>query len=801
MSYSLGIDLGTTFTAAAVSDGARTEMLAIEHDSTVVPSVVAYPSGSDLIVGAAAVRRARTDPDLVVRDYKRRLGDPTPFIIDGRPRSAEQIMASVVQWVVTRASAERGAEPDAVALAYPANWGGYKQELLGDVVVRAGLPDALFIPEPTAAAWWYAEQGRIEVGDTVGVFDFGGGTFDAVVLRRAADGFGIVGRPGGVERLGGIDLDEELVHFALQSGGLDLQSLDGSDPAVVQQMSQLRDECRQAKEALSADSVTEVLVDVGPVNHRVRITRAEFEDRIRPTVDTAMTSFAHAVSSAGLEMGDLSSVLLVGGSSRVPLVAETVGYHTGRPVTADVHSKHAVALGAALAAAASVDEVERPSTEEALEPSVAEGAPIPVSAPLESTGSTAPDGRGESPSRAGARKWMFSAAIAAAVIVVGMVAVLAFGGGSDEAEPVGGEVAGLVMISHEVLPAVALELSPWTPLSAFGVLWIPGETGILRVEANGSETLIPMDGGAETPIEAFDRVWVPNRGGDTVTILAEDGAVNAVVTLTEVTGNGPIAPVAVSDAVWVSHDTGYARIDAVSLEVDERSLAGAPVIRAVGDVVWVLERTLGLFRRHDFGTRPSDANIVVCRLEGAACTEEPADAVAIDGPHPVSRVTATSDALFFIDETTSAIYGVSGGEWAPELLLSVTDPSAPVSMLAAADGDVWYGFTPVGFEASIRRVAFDGGDHGEPLLLLEEGEESPQGLLGVVAEGRYAWVAARNGDRDGTLYKIDRETDDLVQTFPSMGRRVDLPVLVDDEVWVVANNSRQYVRVVPSGRG
>jgi len=351
MDYWLGIDLGTTYTAAALAtDDGGAEMLVLGHDTVAMPSVVAVSAGQEATVGVTALRAARADPLGIAREFKRRFGDSTPILIDGRPYTPQQLMVHLIKWIVALASTERGEAPAGIAITHPANWGPYKIELLGDVITLAELTNPTIIAEPTAAAWWYGAQGRIGVGDTIGVFDFGGGTFDAVVLHRDPEGFNVVGRPSGIDHLGGMDLDDAVVRFALDASGLELDSLDRTDPQIRRQIADLRDNCRLAKEDLSSDTTTQILVAVGGVEHSVRLTRAEFEDLARPVIDATVGAFEEATDQAGLTTADLTTVLLVGGSSRVPLVAQMVGYATGRPVTADVQSKNCIALGAALIA-------------------------------------------------------------------------------------------------------------------------------------------------------------------------------------------------------------------------------------------------------------------------------------------------------------------------------------------------------------------------------------------------------------------------------------------------------------------
>jgi len=214
----------------------------------------------------------------------------------------------------------------------------------------ADVGDVSLISEPEAAAIHYAIEERVPTGAVVGVYDFGGGTFDATVLRTSAGGFELIGRPEGMERLGGIDFDEAVLRHVLDSvrdAGLEP---DAGDPGMLPALARLREECRRAKEALSSDTDTTIAVQLPAASMDVRLTRPELEAMIRPRIAETISALGRAVRSAGLDIGALDRVLLVGGSSRIPLVSEMVREATARPVALDAHPKHTMALGAAYSA-------------------------------------------------------------------------------------------------------------------------------------------------------------------------------------------------------------------------------------------------------------------------------------------------------------------------------------------------------------------------------------------------------------------------------------------------------------------
>jgi len=351
MAYYLGIDLGTTYTAAAAERDGVVESLTLGNRTASVPSVVYLRDDGEILVGEAATRRATTDPGRVAREFKRRVGDPTPIILGGTPYAAEMLMARLLRWAVDRVCEQQGEPPKAIALTHPANWGPYKLDLFTQAVRQVDLDAALMLAEPVAAATFYASQRSLAPGSTVAVYDLGGGTFDAAVVRRTAQGFEIIGSPEGMERLGGIDFDEAVFAHVREAIGDALDALDPEEPAAQAAVARLRQECIDAKEALSSDTDVSIPVLLPGLQTEVRLTRSEFEAMIRPAISETIVALRRAIRSAGVKDDDISAVLLVGGSSRIPLVAQMVGAELGRPIAIDAHPKDAISFGAAIAVA------------------------------------------------------------------------------------------------------------------------------------------------------------------------------------------------------------------------------------------------------------------------------------------------------------------------------------------------------------------------------------------------------------------------------------------------------------------
>ena len=269
-----------------------------------------------------------------------------PILLAEQPFSPQALSAKLLAWVVSIATERQGARPDEVVVTYPANWGGYKRELLHQIVTLADLPDAVTCTEPEAAATQYAARSRLSSGDRMAVYDLGGGTFDVCVLEKQESGFTIIGSPDGVEHLGGMDFDEAVFRHVVEMLSDRMSDLDLDDPVVTAALARLRRECVEAKEALSSDVEATIAVTLPGVTTSVRMTRAELEGLISPPLRETVDATERAVRSANLTAADLTTVVLVGGSSRIPLVSHLLQSELGVRTAMDTHPKHDIALGA-----------------------------------------------------------------------------------------------------------------------------------------------------------------------------------------------------------------------------------------------------------------------------------------------------------------------------------------------------------------------------------------------------------------------------------------------------------------------
>jgi molecular chaperone DnaK len=355
VSYWLGIDVGTTFTAAAIcregAGGCRVpEVVALGAHSAAVSSVVYLAPDGQVVVGQAAEQRAQTHPQRVVREFKRRVGDEVPMVIGGVAHTAAEVAAMVVSWVAEQVTQREGKPAAGIVLTHPASWGSYKIQTMAEALQAAGLPPVRFRTEPEAAALSYALAEPIAAGSTIAVYDLGGGTCDVAIVRKTgAGGFAVLGHPRGIDHLGGADFDDAVFSHVLAAVPA-LRELDDPDPATLAAIAALRRECIDAKEALSADTEVAIPVHIGQARTQVRLVRAEFDDLIRPQLTQTLHALHQALQSAKLDSHDLDAVLLVGGSSRIPLVAQLVSAELGRPLAINADPQAAIALGAALSA-------------------------------------------------------------------------------------------------------------------------------------------------------------------------------------------------------------------------------------------------------------------------------------------------------------------------------------------------------------------------------------------------------------------------------------------------------------------
>ena len=349
-----------------------------------VPSVLFLQQDGTFLCGEAAERRGVGEPDRLVRLFKRRIGDTVPILVAGQPYSPEALTATLLRWVVTSTAEREGGPPELVVLTYPASWGAYRRERFSQSLTLAGVPDSVMRTESEAAATQYAAHTRLSPGDKVAVYDLGGGKFDVCVLEKQAQGFRIIGQPDGIEHLGGIDFDDAVLQHVLRTVDSPPNSMDSAAPLVTDPLIRLRHDCAQAKEALSVDVETVVPVSLPGLATTVTVTRAELENLIGALLQDTMLAMRRTLRSADTTPEQLQAILLVGGSSRIPLVNRLVHEHFSTPTALHVHPKYEVALGASRLGQVATQTMHRPSAP----PVVASAEAPPMPAPGSRRGSS-----------------------------------------------------------------------------------------------------------------------------------------------------------------------------------------------------------------------------------------------------------------------------------------------------------------------------------------------------------------------------------------------------------------------------
>jgi molecular chaperone DnaK (HSP70) len=310
-------------------------MVTLGDRSVVMPSAVYSGRDGSVVVGEVAERRAVNDPQRVARQFKRRLGDPIPVRLGERAFPASELLAIVLRDVLDRVTRMEGVPPERVVLTHPANWGPFRRGVFAEVPRLADLPDPTTVTEPEAAALHYAAAQRLATGATIAAYDLGGGTFDATVVRKQPDGPCLLGTPEGVKRLGGVDFDQAVFDYVRHTAGTVLDDLNPHDSTTRVALARLRLDCILAKEALSADRDVVLPVFLPGHQFEVRLTREGFDELIRARIESTITALTRALRSAEVTPEELDAVLLVGGSSRIPLVASMVSEGLGRPVVVD----------------------------------------------------------------------------------------------------------------------------------------------------------------------------------------------------------------------------------------------------------------------------------------------------------------------------------------------------------------------------------------------------------------------------------------------------------------------------------
>lgn len=348
MSKVIGIDLGTTNSCVAVMEGGDTVIISNGEGRRTTPSIVAFTKDGERLVGESAKRQALTNPKETVRSIKRKMGTDEKRQLGGRGYTPPEISAMILGSLKEGAESFLGERVTDAVITVPAYFSDAQRQATKDAGKIAGLNVLRIINEPTAAALAYGMDK--EQNQKVVVYDLGGGTFDISVLN-IGDGVTEVLATAGDNRLGGDDFDtrilKELVAKFKEETGINLEQ----DPIAMQRV---KEAAEVAKIELSSTVTTQVMLPFltsdasGPKNMDIALSRARFEELTADLVERTMTPFKQAISDSGLALTDISRVLLVGGSTRIPAVQQAVRDYTGREPFKGINPDECVAMGAAI---------------------------------------------------------------------------------------------------------------------------------------------------------------------------------------------------------------------------------------------------------------------------------------------------------------------------------------------------------------------------------------------------------------------------------------------------------------------
>ncbi|KAA0233222.1 MAG: Chaperone protein DnaK [Acidimicrobiales bacterium] len=377
------MDFGTYRTSGAMAGGSGVTTLEIEGARWLSSTVVAGDGGL-ILVGAAAENQAGVHPDRVERTPKRHLGSGAPLILGSETVEVAEAVAALLAMFLEEGSLRNERRPPALAvLTNPVRWGDARRRALMRAAEIAGYPETHLIEEPVAAAVHYVTD-QVAVGEHVGVYDLGGGTFDTAVLKRTESGFETVGAPGGDEYIGGEHFDHKL--FSYFGGCLAEEDpetwnkiLTSDERRWRQAAVDLLSHARRAKEALSSYPSTKIFVP--EADREIVVTREQFESMILDEIERTIDEMEDTIATAGLTGEDMSALYLVGGSSRIPIVVRLLTARFGSCVTTRDEPKSVVALGAASLARRWMDSGEVDTSSDPVAPAQPEAREVKTAVP------------------------------------------------------------------------------------------------------------------------------------------------------------------------------------------------------------------------------------------------------------------------------------------------------------------------------------------------------------------------------------------------------------------------------------
>ncbi len=356
MTKIIGIDLGTSNSAAAVIMGGKPTIIPAAEGATVggkaFPSVVAFTKTGELLVGEPARRQAVTNPDSTIAAAKRKMGSDYIFKIQGKNYKPQQISAFILQKIKKDAEAFIGEPVEKAVITVPAYFNDNQRQATKDAGTIAGLDVVRIINEPTAASLAFGLD-KTKEDMKILVFDFGGGTLDVTIMEMGGGVFEVMSTSGDTQ-LGGTDMDKVVIDYVLD----EFKKKEGVDLSKdTTAMARIREAAEKAKIELSTVMETDINLpfishdpSLGSKNLELRITRAKLDELIRPIIQRCKPSIEKALEDAKLPKSDINKIVMVGGPTRMPSVKKFVGEILGKEPESGIDPMEAVAMGAAIQA-------------------------------------------------------------------------------------------------------------------------------------------------------------------------------------------------------------------------------------------------------------------------------------------------------------------------------------------------------------------------------------------------------------------------------------------------------------------
>jgi chaperone protein DnaK len=358
MSKAVGIDLGTTNSVVSTLEAGEPVVIPNAEGARTTPSVVAFSKTGEVLVGEVAKRQAITNPDRTIRSVKRHIGTNWSIDIDGKAYNTQEISARILQKLKRDAEAYLGDTVTQAVITVPAYFGDAERQATKEAGEIAGLEVLRIINEPTAAALAYGLDKDTDI--TILVFDLGGGTFDVSVLELGEGVFEVKSTAGNTH-LGGDDWDQRVIDWMVtefkNSNGVDL----GADKMATQRLKEAAEKAKIELSSLQETSINLPFITAtaeGPLHLELSLSRSKFQELTRDLLEACRGPFEQAIRDAGLPTSGIDRVLLVGGSTRMPAVAELVHELTSKDGDKGINPDEAVAVGAAIQAGVLKGEVK-----------------------------------------------------------------------------------------------------------------------------------------------------------------------------------------------------------------------------------------------------------------------------------------------------------------------------------------------------------------------------------------------------------------------------------------------------------